>query len=150
MAKKISETEAVKLGVNTNHEIMDNGEKRFRLTFSDGSSYIRTEAPLDGSWQNSHYHTSLQEIYIVQKGWIVFVEYHSSTNRCIFYKVNEGQFHISIPKIPHNVYVSPGSKFHTVKFGDLSVNDWIKYESLDTITKVLTEKELLEKCIRES
>lgn len=146
MPKKITDSEAAKLGVNTNHEIMDNGEKRFRLTFKDGSSYIRTEASLNGSWQNSHYHTSLQEIYIVQEGWIVFVEYHKLTNECIFKMVGEGQFCVSSPKVPHNVYVSSNCKFHTVKFGNLSINDWIKYEKLDTITKSMCEQDLLGKC----
>lgn len=67
MPKQISEEEAHLLGIDTLHQEMDNGERRFRLVSSDGSSYIRTEASNNGGCQKSHYHKSLREFYVVQK-----------------------------------------------------------------------------------
>ena len=42
--KEIKDNELNRYGIRTNHNIMDNGERRFRLSGSDGSCYIRTEA----------------------------------------------------------------------------------------------------------
>lgn len=48
-------------GVTLNCELMPNGEHRYRMYFADASAYIRTVSSQDGSWQNSHYHTSICE-----------------------------------------------------------------------------------------
>ena len=51
---------------------MDNGEKRFRqICIKDKTAYIRAEGGKVGYWQNSHYHKTIREIYIVQKGSIL-------------------------------------------------------------------------------
>ena len=65
--KEIFDHELPQYGIRTNHNIMDNGERRFRLSGADGSCYIRTEAPADSGWQNSHYHTRLSEICVVRR-----------------------------------------------------------------------------------
>ena len=44
MPRALSPQETEALGVTTLHEEMDNGELRFRLRASDGSSYIRTRS----------------------------------------------------------------------------------------------------------
>ena len=64
--KEIKNNELNEYGIITEHNIMDNGEKRFRLIGSDGSSYIRAEASFNGGWQKSHYHTTIKELYLVQ------------------------------------------------------------------------------------
>jgi hypothetical protein len=146
MPRKLSEAEARSCGVTVNHEEMENGEKRFRLLFSDGSAYVRTETPQKSSWQNSHYHSYLHEMYIVQTGWMIYAEYDMSKQVSIYRKIGTGQFCVSLPQVPHNIFVSAGCKFHTVKFGDIAVNDWIAFEILDTITKSLSFDEALAKC----
>ena len=50
----------------------NNGEKRFRLLHSEGSSYCLTIASKDGAWQNSHYHKNALEVYVVDQGWVVY------------------------------------------------------------------------------
>ena len=41
----------------------------------DGSGYIRTCYPdTEGTWQNSHFHNTTFETYIVQSGIILFAE----------------------------------------------------------------------------
>ena len=50
--------EAEALGVTTLHEEMDNGELRFRLRATDGSSYIRTQAASQIRSQSSVLHGS--------------------------------------------------------------------------------------------
>ena len=72
--KQIESSELPQYGIRTNHNIMDNGERRFRLSGADGSCYIRTEAAEDSGWQNSHYHTRLSELCIVQEGWVIYAE----------------------------------------------------------------------------
>ncbi|WP_081971878.1 MerR family transcriptional regulator [Paenibacillus borealis] len=68
----ITPEEARTHGIQTLHQQMPSGERRFRLLSSDGSAYIRTEAPGQGGWQHSHYHKEIAETYIVQHGWIVY------------------------------------------------------------------------------
>lgn len=120
-----------KYGISINCNIMDNKEKRFRLTSNDGSSYIRTESSIDSGWQNSHYHTTIKELCLVQKGEIIYVKYFN--NKLIINKYLEGEFFISEPMVPHNVYMFPNTITHTIKFGDCSNNDWIEYKKLDKL-----------------
>lgn len=127
--KEISNHELSNYGIDTKHHIMDNGELRFRLKGSDGSAYIRTEASADSGWQNSHYHTSIKELYLVQSGWILFAELFD--DKIVIKKYMAEQFCITQPGVPHNVYLAPNTIMHTIKFGDCSQVDWQKSEKLD-------------------
>ena len=142
MPKEISDNEALQFGISTNHELMENGEKRFRLISSDETSYIRIEASENGGWQNSHLHSSVREMCIIQKGRVFFAE--EKNGKVQFYKYEKGDFFIAQSNIPHNVYASGGTITHTVKYGDIENNDWIACPELDKITKILSEYEVLE------
>ena len=131
--KDIKDTELAQYGIRTNHNIMDNGERRFRLAGADGSCYIRTESSGDSGWQNSHYHTKLSEICIVQQGWVVYAELIDGKVVAKKYTVNE---HFVIrPMVPHNSYMAPNSILHTVKFGNCTDADWIASPELDALVK---------------
>ncbi len=138
--KKIDDSRLSEFGVKTNHEVMDNGEKRFRLIGSDGSSYIRTEASSDSGWQNSHYHTVIKELYLVQSGSIIFVQLIDG--RLDIKKYSEGEFCISEPMVPHNCYMFPNAITHTIKFGDCSTSDWIASLELDEMIKNIDVEDL--------
>ena len=138
--KEIGTNELKEYGINIKCNIMDNEEKRFRLIGSDGSSYIRTEASNDSGWQNSHYHTVIKELYLVQKGTIIFVELIN--NKINIKKYNEGEFCISEPMIPHNVYMFPNTITHTIKFGDCSKADWNECKELDELVKEIDVKKV--------
>lgn len=131
--KEIKDTELSQYGIRTNHNIMDNGERRFRLSGSDGSCYIRTEAAEDSGWQNSHYHTRLSEICVVQEGWVVYAELIDG--RVVAKKYTAGESYLIRPMIPHNSYMAPNSILHTIKFGDCSDPDWISSPELDGLVK---------------
>lgn len=139
--EEIKIEELDKHGITLKNHIMDNEEKRFRIINSDGSSYIRTEAPKADVWQNSHYHSTLKEMYIVQHGWIIFAEYINGTT--VLKKYVDGEYFISKPNIPHNLFVSANSVLHTVKYGNVSTNDWIAFEKLDAKIKDLSAGDLL-------
>lgn len=131
--KEIKNTELSQYGIRTNHSIMDNGERRFRLAGADGSCYIRTESSESSGWQNSHYHTKLSEICIVQQGWVVYAELIDGKVSAKKYTADE---HFVIrPMIPHNSYMAPNSILHTVKFGDCTDADWIASPELDALVK---------------
>jgi len=132
-----------KNGVTLNHEVMPNGEQRFRMYFADGSAYIRTESSEDGSWQNSHYHKSICEAYIVQKGCIVFVEQSLDSEVAQFSILKEGEACFAKSLIAHNVFLPRNSVIHTVKYGVIIDKDWNAFEALDKQTKPLSEDELL-------
>ena len=132
--KDIKNEELPMYGIEIKCNEMDNGEKRFRLVGSDGSSYIRTEANSNGGWQNSHFHTTLKEMYLVQKGEIVFVELKND-KPCVT-KYSEGEFVITQPMIPHNVYMFPNAITHTIKFGTGNA-DWIECKELDEIINTI-------------
>ena len=133
--KEIKNNELNEYGIITKHHIMDNGEKRFRLIGDDGSSYIRTESSINSGWQNSHYHTTIKELYLVQKGTVIFAELiNDKTN---IKKYTEGEFFISNPMISHNVYMFPNTITHTIKFGDCSKTDWNECKEFDDIIKTI-------------
>lgn len=129
--QRIQDSELAQYGISTSHHKMENGERRFRLTGADGSAYIRTEAAPGGGWQNSHYHTALSELYLVQRGWMLFAELEEGGLSVERY--GAGEFCVSRPMVPHNVYMGPGAVLHTIKFGDCSRADWQKSEALDEL-----------------
>ena len=139
--KEIKDNELNRYGIRTNHNIMDNGERRFRLSGADGSCYIRTEAAEDSGWQNSHLHTRLSEICIVQEGWVVYAELIGG--KVVANKYTAGETYLIRPMIPHNSWMAPHSILHTVKFGDCSNADWIASPELDALVKGTDPETLL-------
>ena len=139
--KQIEEFELPQYGIRTNHNIMDNGERRFRLSGADGSCYIRTEAADDSGWQNSHYHTRLSEICIVQEGSVVYAELIDGKVKANRYTA--GETYLIRPMIPHNSWMAPHSILHTVKFGDCANADWIASPELDALVKGTDPETLL-------
>lgn len=133
--KQISHEELPEYGITTNHNIMDNGERRFRLGGADGSVYIRTEASEDSGWQNSHYHTRLSELCIVQSGWVYYAELIDGQVEAR--KYTAGEHFIIRPMIAHNSWMAPNSILHTVKFGDCSNADWIPAPELDELVRAM-------------
>lgn len=142
MANKISPEEARSVGIETNHEVMDNGERRFRLLCSDGSSYCRTEASDQGAWQNSHYHKALHEFYVVQTGWMIYAEYEPHGVFKLHF-IGQGEQVTLNPRVHHNIYMSANTVIHTIKYGSSSGNDWYPSPELDLLTKHLPESDLI-------
>jgi hypothetical protein len=123
---------------------MANGELRFRLMANDGSGYIRTIAPATGAWQNSHYHQAVLETYIVQRGWIGFVELISG--EAVWAVITAGEVYTTRPHIPHNVYMPANAILHTVKHGEVAGQpDWYESADLDAVTKTVTEAEVIQR-----
>ena len=114
--KEINSAEAgKKYGITSSHSQMDNGEYRFRLKKDDGTCYIRTEATQNSGWQNSHYHKSLLETYIVQSGWILYA--FLKNGRAEFVRYEAAGLFTTEPHIAHNVFLSAGAVIHTIKHG---------------------------------
>lgn len=129
--REITSDELTSYGISMSHHIMDNGERRFRMLGADGSAYIRTEASQTSGWQNSHYHTSMQELYFVGSGWIVMASLVDK--QPVLQRVEAGETFITQPGIAHNCYMGPNAVTHTVKFGDTSHPDWIASPELDAL-----------------
>lgn len=139
--KKISEEEALLFGIDTKYDLMDNGERKFRLNcLTDGSSYCRTVASKDGAWQNSHYHEFVSEIYVIQSGWIVYVQ--KDENELKMCLLREGESVTFLPYVHHNIYLSAESVIHTIKYGTARGTDWIASPELDMLTKHLCPNSL--------
>ena len=113
MPQKLNERELAEFGITTNHERMENGEVRFRLTGRDGSSYIRCENTGGPVWENSHSHSALREMVIVQEGRVVFAEYREGTAR--LRELPPGGWAVTVPGVPHNECLARGTVVHTVK-----------------------------------
>ncbi|WP_078433618.1 hypothetical protein [Metabacillus halosaccharovorans] len=142
--KKISIDEARAAGVDLNFELMNNGEKRYRLISSDGSSYCRTVGSKQGAWQNSHYHKSCSEFYVVQSGWIVYaqISVNGELDLCL---LSEKESVTVNPFVHHNIFMSSHSVVHTIKYGvGGSEPDWYPSLEFDKYTKKLSENDLLE------
>jgi len=126
-------------GITTRHHEMDNGERRLRLLKDDGTAYIRTEAVEESGWQNSHFHKTVRETYIVQTGWVAFAELVSS--ELVLRLLHPGDIVTTQPEVVHNVYLSSDAVIHTVKHGvaegdDRHVDETTK--AFDLVTHALT------------
>jgi hypothetical protein len=138
----ISADLACKFGVRAQHSRMDNGELRYRLVSNDGSAYVRTEASAVGGWQNSHYHKSVLETYIIQNGWAAFAEFFGDDVR--LWIMQPGDVYTTQVGVPHNIYLPAHAVTHVVKHGhNGQIDDWFADPSLDEMTKDLTEAEIL-------
>ena len=131
--KDLDNSRLAEFGVTTRHSLMDNGERRFRLIGEDGSCYIRTEASGDSGWENSHSHSKLSEICVVQRGWVVYAQLVEGRVEARRYE--EGETFLIRPMIAHNAYLAPHTVLHTVKFGDCTDADWIPSPELDALVK---------------
>jgi ribosomal protein S18 acetylase RimI-like enzyme len=140
--KIITSEEASSLGIETMHHIMENGERRFRLVSSDGSSYIRTEGAADSGWQNSHYHKFVTELYVIQSGWIVYAELSDECKPVLRYYGPGDSFCVK-PLTHHNIYMSPFAITHVVKYANQETErtDWFPSEELDKLTRHLTTED---------
>ena len=130
--KEIGNDEIKNYGISVKHHIMHNGELRFRLIGSDGSAYVRTESSANSGWQNSHYHKTIKELYLIQMGWILFAELLN--DKLVIKKYLPDEYCFSQPGVPHNVYMAPNTILHTIKFGDCEKTDWEKSERLDGVS----------------
>jgi hypothetical protein len=129
-------------GVRTAHHKMANGETRFRLIDGNGIGYVRTQAGIVGSWQNSHFHLAHSETYIVQKKWVVIATLSAQQSMELL-KLEEGHVWTSAPNLAHNVFMSGGSITHTVKHGKGSRDDWFTNQETDLLdqkSQSLTEQ----------
>ena len=136
--------------ITTHSQTMDNGEARHRMMHEDGSGYIRTEAGLEGAWQNAHYHKGVRETYIVQTGWMAFATMTPDGDySLVIYQA--GGVVSSQPGEHHNVYLPAGAVIHTVKHSDAIGNpekggaDWYEADSdFDAWTKGVSEEYMKE------
>ena len=140
MPSVLTDGEAAGLGVSTLHERMDNGEYRFRLRHSDGSSYIRTQAAGESGWQKSHLHKYVREISLVQEGAMLVAELHRDT---VFTRLlGAGELYDCPLNVPHNSYLFPGSVIHTVKLSCPPEGDWTACPALDPLCRALDPQAL--------
>jgi len=140
--RKIRPDEARAKGISTEHNEMPTGELRFRLKHDDGTAYIRTEATDRGGWQNSHYHRTVRETYIVQRGKMAFAELVDGALKVRILGANE--ICTTEPNVSHNVYLYRNSVIHTVKHGEAGDHaDWHASPSLDAKTVHLDELEIM-------
>jgi len=139
--KNIPDAEAKNdYGITCRHDLMDNGELRFRLNSEDGSAYIRTLSGETGAWQNSHFHKAMRETYIAQKGWMAFARLDDSKLSVSIIQAGDA---ITIePFVIHNVYLPAGAIIHTVKHGISQEKDWFGDEGFNKMTKDLTEEDI--------
>lgn len=126
----MKQPEQIQMGaVSLNCQQMDNGEIRYRMLGSDGSTYIRTEASDHSGWENSHYHKALRELYLVSSGWILIAVPEGDGVKIT--RLEAGETYLTQPGVPHNVYMSPFAVTHTVKFGSTEYSDWYPCLELD-------------------
>ncbi|MBO6573027.1 hypothetical protein GYB29_10590 [bacterium] len=114
-------------GISVRHsKMLTNNELRFRMNAEDGSAYIRTVTTKESQgWQNAHYHKHLRETYLVEKGWIGYVE--KLNDKIVFKKFKSGELFTTIPLVAHNIYMPANAVIHTVKHSankELTETDW--------------------------
>lgn len=114
-------------GISVRHsKMLTNNELRFRMNAEDGSAYIRTVTTKESQgWQNAHYHKYLKETYLVEKGWIGYVE--KLNEEIVFKRFKSGELFTTIPNVAHNIFMPANSVIHTVKHSankELTETDW--------------------------
>jgi len=146
--RKISSDEArEKYGISAAHQVMNNGECRFRLLDNSGRGYIRTEASDRGGWQNSHSHKHTLETYIVEEEWIGIATLQEGAREKLGLKIlRSGSIWTAPIGVTHNVYMAARALTHVVKHGGSASSDWVttpESQKLDMITSKLSEIDLL-------
>jgi hypothetical protein len=127
--------------VTLNAKEMPNGEIRVRIahTASGLSACITSNAEHHGAegWQNSHRHLSgIKETYVVQAGWLVVAVLDELTTTPLLQKYVAGSVFTVTGDAAHNVYVSEGTVFATVKHGSKEGRkDWEPAPDLDLLLK---------------
>lgn len=120
---------------------MPNGEIRVRIAHAASglSASITSNAEHHGAagWQNSHRHLSdMKETYVVQAGWLVVATLDEITTTPLFEKYVAGSVFTLSGSEAHNVYVSEGTIFATVKHGSKEGRkDWQPAPELDLLLK---------------
>ena len=137
----ITEKEALKYGISAVHHIMENDEKRFRLVSEAGSSYVLTMTSDKPSWQRSHYHVQKKEFYVVEKGSVLLALWSRKDSLKIL-KLNENDWYFVPEGVAHNLYTSPESVFHTIKYGTED-DDWNACPELEELLKKVNVSEYL-------
>lgn len=143
--KEISQQDAEKKHkIFTRHHEMDNGELRFRLLRDDGIGCAITEAGSKGFWQESHFHKSVKETYIIQKGWVACAKLQNE--KCKIQIFKEDEIFTIEPEVSHNLYLSKGAVIYTIKHGapqknNRAVNNEAK--KLDKTVQGLGEEQIL-------
>ena len=127
-------------GISYSYEIMDNGERRFRLHGPDKSSYIRTETFQDG-WQNSHHHKCLKEVYVVENGWMILAILDRDS--LSLSRFPPGSVATINPNVIHNIFLPEFTVIHTIKVNPLIDKDWFASEALDQLTHKINKVELV-------
>lgn len=135
-SKKIDLTGEIKDKYNliSNYQIMESGETRFRLLSKNNYGYIMTETKNSSGFQESHYHKTTNEMYIVQQGKVKI--YYKDKNEEIKELIlNENDTFLVRPFISHNIYMYDNTIIHTVKFGKCEDNDWYPDTQMDKLLK---------------
>ena len=144
--QEISQSRAEReFGVSQRHEVMANGECRFRLTQSSGSGYILTISGEAGGWQRSHSHEFLTEIYIVERGWMALARSEPRHSQPVIEIYSAGDLTTVAPGVPHNVFLPSGTEVHTIKVASKVAKDWIAQPQLDELVLGITEADLRQK-----
>ena len=108
-------------GVAAVHHEMDNGELRFRLRSADGPAYALTRAGPKGAWQQSHFHQSARETYIVERGWIAFASRSGEQMKIEVFAA--GELFTTPPGVIHTIYMPANAVMHTIKHGASAADD---------------------------
>ena len=85
-----------------------------------------------------------RQLVLVQHGAVVFVELRGKETK--FTLLQEGDWAVTTPQVPHTECVGGNAVVHTIKFGDCSNSDWIPSLELDAKTKSLSFEEACQKC----
>lgn len=114
-------------------EKMPNTETRYRIKIDDNTLYSITKSGEELAWQNSHYHTNCNELYLVQKGKVLIVmqEAEKITKKII----ETGEMIAIKPNISHNIYMFENTETCVLKYGDVKQNDWHPDKILDSVCK---------------
>lgn len=115
------------------NEAMPNGETRFRVKWQDLSGVNITTSGENPGWQNAHYHKAAKEVYIVQKGKILFAK--EDNGKVSFEIHSKGDIIIIEPYVKHNVYMFKDTMTYVIKCGQTEENDWYEAKELDKVSK---------------
>lgn len=104
-------------GVKTSGQILENGISEIYNRSPDGTVYLRTEVP-DGEiglWQKSRGSNAPLENFLVQKGWVAYIEL---CNGQIVPMIRTSLTSFTgVPKYPYTLFVGPGTILHSIKLG---------------------------------
>jgi len=141
-------------GFTGNGVRVSSGDTKVRLNHNDGTFVQRIQTLIvgnDGKWQKARTNKGIEEVYVVQKGWIGHATIY--LEKPLFEVFKAGSILRTTRGKPYNIFEAPGTTVIVVGFGEMDSKhsnsekgglDFWPSDELDTACQKMKADDLLD------